>query len=418
MEPPENKGKSARIVDALYRVANFIGYVGDLRQLLELIMNESKEVVDAEASSLMLYDPATNELFFEVALGEKGEAVKQIRLSMGDGIAGAAARNRSTIVVNDAKKDPRHFRRADEVTDFTTRNLIATPMIRSNRLIGVLEVLNKRNNAHFTDDDIRVLEFFAGQAAIAIENTRLIEENTRAERLAALGQAVASISHYIKNVIGGMEGSISLMDMALHNNDSDTMHEIWPIFKRSAKRISRLVLEMLNYSRPRTPYFERADINEICKEIFEAQQSRAKEKNISLELNLDDAVPESRVDVEIIHDAVLNLVSNAFDALNETGSSVEISTGYLPEQEEILIRVSDNGPGIPRKVQPKIFEPFFTTKGSKGTGLGLAIVKKSIEEHGGSVRLISTKETGTAFLIRIPIKHPDNTDEEVHEDGD
>ena len=405
--------KSVRIVDALYRVANFIGYVGDLSRLLELIMEESKQVMNAEASSLMLYDSNANELYFEVALGEKGDAVKQIRLKMGEGIAGSSAQDHRTIVVNDARNDPRHFKQADSVTSYTTRNLLATPMLRGDRLIGVLEVLNKHNDEPFTDEDIRVLEFFAGQAAIAIENTRLIQENMRSERLAAMGQAIASLSHYIKNVISGIEGSLSLMDLAFEQDDKATLNEIWPIFKRSTKRISRLVREMLSFSRPRVPSFSPVHINSICEDIRDSNIQIAQERNLNINLDLDANVPITLVDPEVIHDAILNMLSNSLDALGETGTQVTLITRYHEKEREIEIRIKDDGPGIPSSVQGKIFEPFFSTKGSKGTGLGLAIVKKGINEHGGNITLLSSPGEGATFIIILPYRTEEATNSEV-----
>lgn len=399
--------QSARIVDALYRVVNFISYVGDLRRLLELIMDESKKVVNAEASSLMLYDPEAEELYFEVALGEKGDAVKKIRLKLGEGIAGISAKERRTIVVNDASKDPRHFKYADQVSKYTTRNLIATPMIRGEQLIGVLEVLNKSDNEPFNDDDIKVLEFFAQQAAIAIENARLIEENMRSERLAAIGQAVASLSHYIKNVISGFEGSVSLVDNALAKKDMEIIDEVWPIFKRSFNRLSRLVRAMLTYSRPSSPQYTIASVNQICRDIYEANRQTAEQAGVNLSLVLDENLPLILLDPDKIHDAVLNLVSNAIEATSGVGSNVVIKTALIPEEKTVEIYVSDDGPGIPYEVQRKIFEPFFSTKGSRGSGLGLAIVKKNVEEHNGTIRLETEEGKGTTFIIRLPLRLPE-----------
>ena len=110
--------KERRTVEALFRVNRFISAVGDLHQLLELIMKESKEAMDCDASSLMLYDETTDELFFEVAQGPKGEGVKEIRLALGQGIAGACASKRETVIVEDVESDPRHYKKADEKSTY------------------------------------------------------------------------------------------------------------------------------------------------------------------------------------------------------------------------------------------------------------------------------------------------------------
>ena len=130
------------------------------------------------------------------------EALKNlVRLKLNQGIAGVAAATRECINVGDVASDPRFFRDADAASKFQTRSVLAVPMIDREALVGVLEVVNKVGGGAFTDTDTHVMEMFSSVAATAIVNARLIEENLRAERLAAIGQAVAGLSHYTKNII-------------------------------------------------------------------------------------------------------------------------------------------------------------------------------------------------------------------------
>jgi signal transduction histidine kinase len=398
-----------QLVDALFRVYRFLSEVTDLHKLLNLVMEESKKVVDAEASSLMLYDKETNELYFEVAHGSKAKEIKKVRVPLGEGIAGAAARERHTIVVKDCSKDSRHYKEADRISKFITRNLIATPMIRQDRLIGVLEVLNKKSSSGKTFDkqDIQVLEFFAAQAAIAIENAQLVRANITAERMAALGQAIAGISHSVKNILTSATGATSLMDMGLNNNDMKIINESWPILKRSNKAIWNLVQDMLSFSKERKPELTDGEINLLLKEITENSQQTAKNSQIELVAELDSKILISLFDGSRIRDAVLNLVNNAMDACKDKkGAQVKLVSRFHKADKKIEIRIEDNGSGIPDNIQKKIFEPFFSTKGSKGTGLGLAITRKIIEDHGGSIQVQSTTGIGTTFTIYLPYLKP------------
>jgi signal transduction histidine kinase len=396
-----------QIVDALYRVNRLIAHITDLHRLLEQIMYEGKKVVNAEASSLMLYDEEANELFFEVALGAKGEAVKTIRLKPGVGVAGHAAKRRKTIIVNDVRADKRHFKAADEKSRFVTRNILATPMLRKDKLIGVLEVLNKRKREAFTPGDARVLEFFADQAAVAIENARLIQANVQAERLAAVGQTVAGISHYVKNILAGIKGSASLIEHGLGQDNLELIQQSWPILQRSNQKISELVQDMLTYSKSRKPELAVTDLNKMCEDVVALCQSRAEQSRVTLSVKLDREMPICLCDADKIHDASLNLVTNAIDAVRECESArlpgkVEIATAFRKSTRRVELKVSDNGPGIPQEMQKKIFEPFFSTKGSKGTGLGLAVAMKVIEEHSGTLTLKSTEGKGCTFTIQLP----------------
>ena len=398
-----------RIIGAFYRVSNLMAHVTDLQHLLNLILSDSKEVVGAEASSLLRYDEEKNDLYFQVALGEKGDEVKVMRVQMGVGIAGTCAKERRTLVVNDIAQDKRHAKKFDEKTKFVTRNILATPMVRKDKLLGVLEVLNKFDDEPFTDSDARIIEFFAEQASIAVENALLVEANLRSERLAALGQAVASISHYVKNILTGVRGSSSLIDHALGIDNMTLLRDAWPVLKRSNDKITSLVQDMLTYSKEREPERVRANLNRLAEDIYEMVATGAAEGGVVVEAQLAAEMPDSMFDADRLHDAVLNIVSNAVDATrDQTMARVVISTTFDRGRNRIAIAIDDNGPGIPEAIREKIFEPFFSTKGSKGTGLGLAVTRKVVREHGGEMLLDSEEGKGTTFTIWLPHMAPED----------
>ena len=144
----------------------------DVRVLLSRIMESAERLIGSDASSLLLVDSGTQQLYFEIALGDKGDDVKKYILEMGEGIAGWVALNNRALVVNDAENDPRHFSLIGEDTGYKTDNLIAVPLRAKNEVIGVLEVINKSDGNNFSDEDLRFLEVLADQASIAIQNAR------------------------------------------------------------------------------------------------------------------------------------------------------------------------------------------------------------------------------------------------------
>jgi hypothetical protein len=235
-----------RIVLALHRAHRLVAAITDLDTLLIRIMEESKEVAQAEACSLMLYDELHHELYFKVALGDAGvqETLRKIRLKLGQGIAGAAAESRQTIVVEDAHRDDRFLASVDEATRFTTRSLLAIPLLDRNRLLGVVEVVNKVGDGNFTPGDRYVMEMFSSLASSVIANAYLIERNLVSERLAAIGQAVAGLSHHTKNILTSMNASTDLIDHGLKTGSGDLLNRGWPILKRSIHRIANLVEDM------------------------------------------------------------------------------------------------------------------------------------------------------------------------------
>ncbi len=394
-----------RIVDALYRVHRLIAAMTDHDTLLERIMEESKAVANAEAGSLLLYDAEKEELYFRVALGERGDqqALKrEIRLKLNEGIAGAAAVSRSAVNVEDAQEDPRFFRQADEATQFQTRSLLAVPMIDRGDLVGVIEVINKEGGGPFTSLDIRAMEMFAALAATSIVNARLIEDNLRAERLAAIGQAVAGLAHYTKNLVTGMMSSVDVISQSLEMNRTDVLEKTWPIFRRSARRISDVVEDMLAYSKPRRPQREICDLARIIEDVRDTYWSLTVQQNFQFESDLDGLSAPLYADPKGVYRALLNLFVNATEAAPKEGGKVTVRA-WTDGARNTLIEVSDNGPGAPPDIQEKIFEPFYSTKGSGGTGLGLAVTSKIASEHGGHVTVENGPDgTGAAFRLTIP----------------
>lgn len=415
----ESSTDTSRYLDALHRISEFFSAVSSLPRLLELILAESKALLRAEGSSLLLYDAEKNDLFFEVALGEAGSKVKEIRLALGEGIAGLCAQGRETILVKDAATDPRHSKRADTQAAYVTRNLVAVPLIaRGNRLIGVLEVLNTLEREFFSDEDIKMLEIFAEQAALAIENARLIAENVKNERLAAIGIAVAGISHYVKNILAGMSGSASLIAMGIEEKNLEMIRECWPVFERSQQKISSLVRDMLTFSKERKPDYQPGDLNDLLKEVATDCLPAAREQNVELRVEPGSDLPPTLFDPSQMHDALLNLTGNAIDACRGLSEArVVLESGLSPDSSMALLRVSDNGCGIPEEIQTRVFEPFFSTKGSKGTGLGLAVVKKIITEHGGDIAVHGEQPVGTTFTIQLPLHSLEDWEPKSHESG-
>ena len=392
-----------RIVEALYHVHRLMPAINDLDTLLVRITEESRQVARAEASSVMLFDPGTNELYFRVALGEHGDQEtlkREIRLKPGQGIAGATAQTRTSIAVKNAQEDPRFFRDADAATQFETRNLLAVPMLDRDNLVGVLEVVNKRDGAPFSELDTHVMEMFASLAATSVTNARLIEEQIRNERLAAIGQAVTGLSHYTKNIVTGLSSSAELIDMGLDAENLDVLRRGWPIFKRSTKRISNFVEDMLSFSKPRKPIRERCEVADIIREAYETFTELFVQKRVEVEIHTEAAAP-IWVDPQGLYRCLLNVLTNAADAVPEEGGGICITARSL-DDHGLEIAVSDNGAGVPEADRARIFDPFFSTKGSRGTGLGLAVTQKIVNEHGGTILVETGPQGGAVFRIMLP----------------
>lgn len=175
----------------LYRIGALLNSSLDLQVIQKRAMEAITNLVNCEAGSLLLVDEEKGELYFQIALGEKGEQVKEIRLKIGEGIAGWVAKEGKPVIVHDVTKDPRWFRKADEKTKFKTRNMVCVPVKTHEKVIGVIQAINKRRGK-FSKEDQKLLEHMSNQLSIAIENARLYEElrKTFFETSQALAEAI------------------------------------------------------------------------------------------------------------------------------------------------------------------------------------------------------------------------------------
>jgi PAS domain S-box-containing protein len=254
------------------------------------------------------------------------------------------------------------------------------------------------------DQEMGTVAFFQDLREIK----RLEKELVKSERLAAVGQTVAGLAHGIKNILHGLKGGSYLVDIGIKRDDTEKLKKGWDTIKRNIGRTSNLVMDLLSYSKEREPEYEVCMPNEIIKDVCELLKDKAEENNIEILTDFSDAIGEVIMDSSIIHEALLNLASNAVDAclFDEDVSKkwqVKLKTEIEPDNV-IRFEVSDNGAGMDQEVLQKLFTSFFSTKGHRGTGLGLMVTRKLIEEHQGKIEVMSRLGQGTTFTVRLPYK--------------
>jgi len=260
----------------------------------------------------------------------------------------------------------------------------------------------------FTEDHLKLMIAIAHQAALAVEDTRYYSAMVQAERLAAVGQTIATLSHHIKNILQGIRGGSYLIEMGLEEHDESIVGKGWTIVEKNQNKISKLVMDMLTYSKEREPDLNNANANQVVSDVVELLQTRAKAEEIDLQWVPQQEMPEMIFDPEGIHRAVLNVVTNAIDAVagNEQTRRVEVRTTHLADRELLRITIDDNGPGIPPEQLEHLFSPFVSSKRGRGTGLGLAVSQKILNEHGGRILVDSTPGKGSRFTLEMPATLP------------
>jgi PAS domain S-box-containing protein len=233
---------------------------------------------------------------------------------------------------------------------------------------------------------------------------KLEAEKIESERMAIVGQTVAGIAHGIKNLIYSLEGGMYLLSSGLSRSDIKRVHEGMETLSRNIERVSVFVKSFLNYSRARLINSKLYNPFDIAKEVVESFRVRAEEHGIKLDIETVGDLEPASLDYEKMHECITNLIGNAIDAciVAHPEGGGKVTMRIYEEYRIINYVVEDNGCGMDRKTQKKVFNKFFTTKGLDGTGLGLLTAKKNVQEHGGSINLVSKPKKGTTFRIRLP----------------
>ncbi|MEN6626948.1 MAG: ATP-binding protein [Candidatus Sumerlaeia bacterium] len=394
-------------LEGLLEISNLVGSVMLLDDILDRIVQITAGLVGVPVCSIYLLDEQ-EKLVLRSTWGLETDLKGKVVFEPGQGVVGTVAQTRQTLALEDSTVDPR-YRPLPSSLSHGYRAYICSPMLIRDELVGVMTA-RKTDVYHFTSDEILFFETICKQVAILIEKARIYEEKIQAERLAAVAVSLSGVAHYIKNVLLTMQGGEYLVERGIEQGALDRVKDGWSVLKRANRKIRGLVENILNYCRQNEPNFRRVNLNAMITDMVQTVGDSAREHGVELATSLDPQVGEVWIDSEQIYDGLLNLVTNAVDAIPEgRGGRVRILTELLDGRHQVLIDVSDDGVGIADDVKDKIFNLFFSTKGRKGTGIGLAATRKIIEDHGGTIELTTVVGEGTTFSIYLPTNAPEMT---------
>ncbi len=387
-------------LEQIIEVSRVINSTLNLEPLLHNIIQIATDLTATEASSILLLDKKTGELHFEIATGVKGQEVKPIVVPLDNSIAGWVVKEGEPLLIPDVRKDPRHYHQVDDMTQFSTRSILGVPLRVKDKVIGVLEVLNKIDDKEFTQDDVETLTTLAAQAAIAIENARLFQQSDLlSEVVHELRTPLTSIRGYSKMLLLA-EGIAREKELEF----AETIH-------REAIRLGQMINDFLDLARLESgrTYIAQEPVNmtEILSETLAILQPQAAERRVSIALQVPETLPAIIGDPVRLKQVMVNLVSNAMKYNHEGGRvDIEVKVG----EDELNVAVKDTGRGIREEDLPHIFEKFYRVDDPeqqiKGTGLGLSITKHIVEVHGGTISVQSVKGQGSTFSFTLPLpKH-------------
>jgi two-component system NtrC family sensor kinase len=452
---PEPAAAAMTNLKILYQLGAQLGSGFSVEQLLEVVMDLVFEHVKADRGIILLVDDATNELVPKVVRtreegndghGTRGPGAAPGLPNNGQPLSADSSATKihaSRTVINhvlthgegvlsgNAMSDQR-FSKSKSVHNLGIRSTLCVP-IRARKLddkpgaspapgagtgaganvgnsansdiIGVIYIDSSVKNYTYAPDQLRLLTAIGLQAGLAIQNAKLYQGALAAERLAAVGETVAALSHSIKNILQALRGGADVVEMGLRRTDVNQASKGWRVVDRNLGKIYNLTMNLLSYSKPREPQLEMVHPKKLIEECLELIAAPANEKGAMALSDVDPDHPAVPMDYAGMHQVLMNLLSNAVDAVQPGEGLIRIECRYDSENRQSVVEVTDNGVGITPALMQHIFELFHSTKGNRGTGIGLAVARKIVEEHEGSISVRSTVGQGTTFTIRLPVYH-------------
>ncbi len=267
------------------------------------------------------------------------------------------------------------------------------------------------------------LEVKAEQYKHALQKAQ--DEMIKAERLASIGETVASLAHCIKNISTGLGGGMYMVHTGMAKEKPNMIEEGWSMFQRNLEKVSDLILDLLRYARQTEPQRTPCRLNDIVSEVVRNLEKYADDNQIKLNKVLAPNLTEVYIELDSMHRMLGHLVSNAIDACiydADTSKKWEVTVTTKTETaadsgEIIFIEVTDNGCGMTDETKSHLFHRFFTTKAGRGIGLGLLVTQKIIRDHGGEIFVESEFGKGTTVLVRLPAKMPEDYSQALSDNG-
>lgn len=378
----------------LINIARDLASTLDLDILLDRIVRAATDITDAQAASILLYDNAARQLYFQVATNMDEPTMRGLAVPIQGSIAGWIVTHRESVNIVDVRSDERQFADVERTTGFPTTSLLGIPLITKDKVVGVLEVLNKRSGK-FTVSDENLLSVLGAQAAVAIENARLFQQS----------DLISEFVHELRTPLASLSTATYLL--LRPEMSREQQEQIVKNIHNETLRLNALASSFLDLARlesGRTQFRKTLfTVTDLLNECCEIMRSKANEEKIQLNVAAPEGPPLIDADHDKLKQVILNLLSNAIK-YNRPGGTIILKT--LASESEMLISVQDTGIGIPEKSLSHLFEKFYRVheheNETSGTGLGLSICKEIVQGHGGRIEVKSKVGVGTNFIIHLP----------------
>ena len=398
-------------LERLLEVVRGLTTAPDLESFLQSIISEATELTNSELASILEYDETAEELRFLAMQWFQRDVLRPMGVPLNESAAGWVYRKGQALIIQDVKMDQRHFKVIDRVTNHVTHSLAAVPLMVRGEVVGVLEALNKKDDAHYTEEDLTILATLGALAAQAMRNATLQRkvkavniELAELERLKT--DFIAITSHELRTPLGLILGHATFLrelDEGQYGEQLDTIVRNATKLKDIVENLSDVDNIQNGAARIRS---NKVSLAKIAEDVIGTFQDEANTRNITLKLERGESAFDIEADGVKLSIALSNLLKNAIQFTDSGGRVIvklEEDSGYFK------VTVIDNGIGIPARDLPRVFERFFQvethlTRRYGGMGLGLAVAKAMIELHGGRIWAESAQDRGSTFTFLLPFQ--------------
>jgi two-component system, NtrC family, sensor histidine kinase HydH len=398
----------------LVQLSSLINSSLETQEALNNALMSVEQALNAEVSSIFEVDQVKGELFIRLARGPGSDRIKAMRLKIGEGIAGWVALAEKPLICPDPYADARFSRHFDDESGFRTRSILCVPLKSRDRLVGVVEVINKKEARGFTEADLEILIMLGNMIGPALENAYLysrvkeklsltreelkVVENKllQTERLAALGKLSRGVAHEVRNPVMIIGGFARRLQKRLPGNDP--AQEMIPPILHELCRLERMVAEIEAFTVLLEPDLKPRDLARVVDQVLAARAEALVQRQIVLERRIPPDLPRIPLDERLMGQALGHLIDNAMEAMPKGG---QLTLTVTAEPKGLRLALRDTGIGIPPEDLPYIFDPFFSSK-PDGTGMGLTKVYQVVSNHRGEIQIKSVPGQGTEVNIWLP----------------
>jgi signal transduction histidine kinase len=385
-----------RDLSLLFELERATGRATSLEELAQSLLGLSAKSAEARGAALLVAEEESGDLVQYVYDAAAPDALVRIGVKAGEGLLAAAMSRGEVLRVSTSAKSPFWNERVEGKLPFPVESALVLPLEGDGAPLGAVGLFGTAGSRTFTKEDESLMQLVGANVSTAVRLFFASQARERGERLTSIGRLLSQVIHDFKTPMTVISGYVQLMAEA---GDTKTRHEYAEEVLKQFDVLTGMQREVLEFARgERTLFVRRVYLHKFFGDLRRQLELELNGKPIELQLNIDTKVV-ARFDEARVARAVHNLARNAIEAMEKTGGVLTLH-GKL-DGPDLLIAVSDTGPGIPPAIEHRLFQSFVTMGKEGGTGLGLAIVKKIVEEHGGNVK-VKSSSGGATFELRLP----------------